>query len=106
VIKCDAENLGFIMPDLERLTVTMPADLASIIRAAVAGGDYASTSEVVREALRDWKLKRNLQEERLVALKKDIEDGLRSGSSGALDIEAIKRRGRERLAATKRRRKE
>jgi Arc/MetJ-type ribon-helix-helix transcriptional regulator len=25
------------------------------------GGDYASTAEVVREALRDWKMKRALQ---------------------------------------------
>jgi antitoxin ParD1/3/4 len=91
------------MSDLERLTITMSTDLASLVKAAVAGGDYASTSEVIREALRDWKLKRTIQQERIAALKADIADGLRSGSAGKLDIEDIKRRGRERLSTVKRR---
>jgi antitoxin ParD1/3/4 len=38
---------------IERMTITMPADLAAVVKGAVEGGDYASTSEVVREALRD-----------------------------------------------------
>lgn len=46
------------MAEIERLTVTLPADMAAIVKGAVAGGDYASASEVVREALRDWKMKR------------------------------------------------
>ena len=36
----------------ERLTITMPAEMAEALRQTVAGGEYASTSEVVREALR------------------------------------------------------
>jgi antitoxin ParD1/3/4 len=36
----------------ERMTITMPTEMAEILRQAVAGGEYASTSEVVREALR------------------------------------------------------
>lgn len=36
----------------------MPADMAALIKAAVDTGDYASTSEVVRDALRQWKMKR------------------------------------------------
>ncbi len=46
------------MSTIERLTITMPADMAAIIKAAVDAGDYASTSEVVREALREWKMRR------------------------------------------------
>ena len=41
------------MSNIERLTITMSAELAGVVKEAVAGGDYASTSEVVREALRD-----------------------------------------------------
>jgi putative addiction module CopG family antidote len=41
--------------------ITLPSDMAAVVRGAVAGGDYASTSEVVREALRDWKMKRALK---------------------------------------------
>lgn len=42
------------MSKLERLTITMPAEMAAKLRAAVERGEYATTSEVVREALRDW----------------------------------------------------
>ena len=63
------------MPEIERLTVTMPLELAAVVRQAVETGDYASTSEVVRAALRDWKLKRALQIEELAALKADIDRG-------------------------------
>jgi antitoxin ParD1/3/4 len=42
------------MADIERLTITLPSDMAAVVE----GGDYASASEVVREALRDWKMKR------------------------------------------------
>ncbi len=42
------------MGKLERITVTMPEEMAAKLRAAVDAGEYATTSEVVREALRDW----------------------------------------------------
>ena len=45
------------MPSIERLTITLPAEMAKSVKEAVESGDYASTSEVVREALRDWKVK-------------------------------------------------
>ncbi len=35
----------------ERLVVSLPAELAQAIRVAVAHGDYASSSDVVRDAL-------------------------------------------------------
>ena len=50
--------------------------MAAVIKGAVEGGDYASSSEVVREALRDWKTKRALQLQELAALKVDIDRGL------------------------------
>jgi antitoxin ParD1/3/4 len=43
-----------IMARLERITVTMPEEMAAKLRAAVESGEYATTSEIVREALRDW----------------------------------------------------
>jgi len=43
--------------------------MAAAVKSAVEVGDYASTSEVVRAALRDWKMKRALQIEELAALK-------------------------------------
>ena len=49
------------MPDLERLTITLPMPLAADVKGAVEAGEYASASEVIREALRDWRAKRALQ---------------------------------------------
>ena len=34
----------------------MPADMAALVKAAMEGGGYASTSEVVSNVLRDWKI--------------------------------------------------
>jgi antitoxin ParD1/3/4 len=42
------------MGKLERITVALPEELVARLRAAVDAGEYATTSEIVREALRDW----------------------------------------------------
>ena len=70
------------MSDIERLTITLPSDMATSVRSAVEEGDYASFSEVVREALRDWKMKRALQLQELAALRDDIERGLADLAEG------------------------
>ncbi len=64
------------MSGIERLTITLPAEMVAVVKSAVETGDYASTSEVVRAALRDWKMKRALQIEELAALKADVDTGL------------------------------
>jgi antitoxin ParD1/3/4 len=89
------------MPEIERLTITMPPELAAVVRQAVETGDYASTSEVVRAALRDWKLKRALQIEELAALKAEIDKGLADVAAGRVkdfDTDRIIARGRKLLA--------
>ena len=72
------------MPEIERLTITLPSEMAAIIKSAVAGGLYASTSEVVREALRDWQIKAELRQRRLDALRKEIDSGLKDVEEGRL----------------------
>ena len=67
------------MPAVERLTVTMPAEMAETLRRTVAGGEYASTSEVVREALREWTRARDAERRDLDALRVAIRAGLDSG---------------------------
>ena len=36
------------MGDIERLTITLPAEMAELVKGAVDDGDYASSSEVIR----------------------------------------------------------
>ena len=90
------------MAEIERLTITLPREMAAIVKGAVDAGDYASSSEVVRAALRDWKLKRALQLEELAALKADIDLGLADIAAGRVqdfDVDRIVERGRQLLAS-------
>lgn len=88
------------MAEIERLTITLPAEMATIVKSAVAKGDYAPASEVVREALRDWKMKRALRLQELASLKSDIEKGLADVAAGQVkefDSRKIAARGRKLL---------
>ena len=93
------------MAEIERMTITLPADMAAVVKSAVKGGDYASTREVVREALRDWKTKRELQLQELTALKADIDKGLADLAEGRVkdfDTDRVIERGRQLLASRSR----
>jgi antitoxin ParD1/3/4 len=90
------------MAEIERLTITLPSEMAAVVKGAVADGDYASASEVVRAALRDWKMKRALQLQELAALKADIDKGLADVAAGHVkefDAARVIERGRKLLAA-------
>jgi antitoxin ParD1/3/4 len=79
---------------VEKISIALTEDLAALVRKAVESGDYASTSEVIRDALRDWKLKRAARDEQAAALRHRWQEGIDSGVAGPLDIEAIKREAR------------
>ena len=90
------------MAGIERLTITLPTDMAALLKAAVNGGEYASASEVVREALREWKMKRALRLRELAALKADIDKGLTDLAEGRVkdfDPDRLIERGRKLLAS-------
>ena len=46
------------MATVEKVSIALPTDMLTMVRKAVRTGDYASSSEVVREALREWKARR------------------------------------------------
>jgi antitoxin ParD1/3/4 len=76
------------MPDIEKISVALPSAMVAQVRKAVGGGEYASTSEVVREALRDWTRKRALQRQGLKELRKLWQSALED-SSPASDGEEV-----------------
>lgn len=79
------------MSEIERLTITLPSEMAAVVKGAVERGDYASSSEVVREALRDWKRKRALQVQELTSLKTDIQKGLTDLAEGRVEDFSVER---------------
>ena len=72
------------MAEIERMTIALTAEMAKTVRAAVEKGDYASSSEIIREALRDWSDKRMLRQRDLDALKASIQEGIDSADAGRL----------------------
>lgn len=102
MIKYETSLKDSAMATIERLTVTMPAEMAATLKSAVDAGEYASTSEVIREALRDWSFKRQLRLDELAALKRDIDKGLADVAAGRtrkFNAKRIAERGRKLLNA-------
>jgi antitoxin ParD1/3/4 len=89
------------MANVEKMSIALPADMATLVRKAVETGDYASSSEVIREALREWKARRAARSEAVSELRRLWEEGIDSGRSAALDVAAIKKRGRQRLQSSR-----
>lgn len=86
------------MANVTKISVALTSELAKLMRQAVKSGDYASTSEVVREALREWKLRRSLRRDERDVLLRLWQEGLESGPGRLRDIKAIKREARRRFA--------
>ncbi len=90
------------MSDVQKISVAVTGQQLKAIKDAVASGEYGSTSEVIREALRGWQIREPLRKAEVERLRKAWEDGLASGPPKTLNIEDVKTRGRERLARLKR----
>jgi antitoxin ParD1/3/4 len=85
------------MPTIEKVSVALTSEQIAALRAAANAGEYATTSEVVREAIRDWQLKRELQQDDIRRLRQLWQEGLASGSAGELDMTTLRQEARARL---------
>jgi hypothetical protein len=47
---------GSYIANVEKLSIALTPEMAAIVHHSVESGEYASSSEIIREALRDWKL--------------------------------------------------
>ena len=70
------------------MNVSLTPDLEKYVQNKVQSGRYQSSSEVIREALRLLEEKDQEREQRLRALKADIQEGLQ-GSFDPLDMDSI-----------------
>jgi antitoxin ParD1/3/4 len=57
----------------EKLSITVPSEMARLIRERVDRGDYASTSEFMRDAVRAWSQREEDRVQRLAAIRARIE---------------------------------
>jgi antitoxin ParD1/3/4 len=83
--------------NIEKLSIALTGEQAAAIRSAVETGEYATTSEAIREAVRDWQMKRELRQEDIKRLRQLWDEGRASGSSGPVDMDGLRREARQRL---------
>jgi antitoxin ParD1/3/4 len=48
------------MSTIEKITISLPAEMVAEVRAAVEAGEFANTSEAIRDALRQWRRARTV----------------------------------------------
>jgi antitoxin ParD1/3/4 len=75
------------MADIQKVSVALTGEQLAALKAAVEAGEYATTSEIVREAIRDWQFKRGVRQEDLKRLQQLWDDGKASGEAKPFDIE-------------------
>ncbi|WP_022728933.1 ribbon-helix-helix domain-containing protein [Fodinicurvata sediminis] len=85
------------MATLEKVTIALIAEQAECIREAVEAGEYASTSEAIRDAVREWQERRDLLGYTTEELRSFVQEGLESGPSQYESIDDVRIEGRRRL---------
>jgi antitoxin ParD1/3/4 len=75
------------MADIQKVSVALTGEQVASLKAAVETGEYATTSEIVREALRDWQFKRELRQEDVRRLRQLWDEGKASGPTEPFDVE-------------------
>ena len=70
------------MPAVEKISIALPPEMVLRVRQAVESGEYASSSEVVREALRDWSRKRIPQTNSIEDLRRLWQEAVADDSPG------------------------
>lgn len=61
---------------VEKLSITLPSEMIDAIKSRVEAGSHASTSEVIREAMRTWLRLEEEHQERIEGLRARIQHSL------------------------------
>jgi putative addiction module CopG family antidote len=80
------------------MSISLPADLASLVQAQLATGQYASEEQVLREALATLERRRRSMAH-LKELIRAAEDDVAAGRVAPFDRDELKREVRAKLAA-------
>jgi antitoxin ParD1/3/4 len=75
------------MADIQKVIVALTGEQLATLKAAVETGEYATTSEIVREAIRDWQFKREVRRDDIKRLRQLWDDGKASGKAKPFNIE-------------------
>ena len=89
------------MSDIHKISVALTGEQIAALKAAVETGEYATTSEIIREAIRDWQFKHDLRQEDIRRLRQLWDEGKANGPATSLDFSELRREARQRLTAAR-----
>ena len=89
------------MANVENVSIALTGEQIAVLKAAVDAGEYATTSEIVREAVRDWQLKRELRQDDIRHLRHLWDGGIASGPAGEQNMTKLRANARKRLMGAK-----
>jgi len=78
------------MRSTQQLSITLPKDMAQLIRAKVEAGEYASESEVIRDGLRTLLARDRVVESWLRDQVAPAYDALKSDPSRVVSVEDVR----------------
>jgi len=90
------------MAAVEKITIALTQEMAGFVRNAVDAGEYASTSEAIRDAVREWKERRDLLGYTVEELRELVQEGIDSGPSSRATMTDVKAEARRRFEASRR----
>ena len=70
------------MSSVDKISIALPSEMVALLRQAVETGEYASSSEVVRDALRDWTQKRHLRRQGIEELRQVWQQAIEDRTPG------------------------
>jgi antitoxin ParD1/3/4 len=79
------------MQHAEKISITLPPDMLRTLREAVTAGEYGSTSEALRDAVRLWQRQRIEDAERLAALRARVQRSLADTRASVSEAEVTAR---------------
>jgi antitoxin ParD1/3/4 len=74
---------------MNTMTISLSPQQATRIRQAVETGDYASNSEVLRDALRLWEQREDIRALELAKLKRAYDEGMSSGPARTVEADSL-----------------
>jgi antitoxin ParD1/3/4 len=89
------------MSDIHKVSIALTGEQIASLKTAVEAGEYATTSEIVREAIRDWQFNHALRKEDLKLFRQLWDAGKASGPAKRLDFEELRREARQRVTTTR-----
>jgi antitoxin ParD1/3/4 len=99
---CIGSNICYSIEDVhvsqvEKLSIALTTQQADMVREAVDSGEYATASEVIRDAMRVWQEKWEARQADIRKMRLLWDEGIASGKPKPIDFDELREEARRLL---------